>query len=287
MSACSLGAGLLKYGFYLVIDNASSGQTYHDGNDSYTIWKTGIPGIGYIVNGYYESGEIAGGLEWGDLAVVNAENVLREHTIRIISWAKARATFTLVTTGEEVILPGQYNASLNGARFGLSYWHGTGKIDLETRIPLRLQFGVSAQSCSASADSYVMDMGDIAAAHFTDIGTEYAGSPLNITITCVDPNVGVEAVFSDFTDLTNTSEYLNLTQDSTARGIQVQLMHDGAPIAFDSPANVDSSLNRVLLKPATNDLTATFTLTPKYVRTGNKVTGGTANATSVVTFVYY
>lgn len=147
-------------------------------------------------------------------------------------------------------------------------------------LNFRSNFRIVVTSCSLknNTSSHNINMKDWFDGDFPNIGSVSDSIDIPIALTCqaganVKATVTSSAGYAD----ANTGK-LNLTGSNSAKGIAIQLLDkDRNPIKLNSQISLQNDV------PAGDYL---FNWTARYIRTGDKITLGTANSTATVNIQY-
>lgn len=141
---------------------------------------------------------------------------------------------------------------------------------------------INALACSITTPQLNFIIGDIPASTFgSTVGTTPAGAQntQNLGLSCsAGTNITVSLSGVQNPDSANTSVMALTGQGSagTAKGVGVQLLYNGAPLAINSP---------LLLKRSSGGQ-ETLPLTARYYQTLTSVESGSANATATLNLTY-
>lgn len=141
---------------------------------------------------------------------------------------------------------------------------------------------INALACNITTSQLTFPIGDISAATFgSAVGTTPAGAQntQNLGLSCsAGTNINVSLSGVQHPDVADTSVMALTGQGSagTAKGVGVQLLYNGAPLAINSP---------LLLKRSAGGQ-ETLPLTARYYQTLTSVESGSANATATLNLTY-
>lgn len=141
---------------------------------------------------------------------------------------------------------------------------------------------INALACNITTSQLTFPIGDISAATFgSAVGTTPAGAQntQNLGLSCsAGTNINVSLSGVQHPDVADTSVMALTGQGSagTAKGVGVQLLYNGAPLAINSP---------LLLKRSAGG-EETLPLTARYYQTLTSVESGSANATATLNLTY-
>ncbi|NMX60081.1 type 1 fimbrial protein [Pseudomonas sp. WS 5111] len=143
-------------------------------------------------------------------------------------------------------------------------------------------------TCSVSTPSVPIDLGSVAATAFTGVGSVAGGASREIELQCAGGTGGRLDVWVTLTDQTqpaNRGERLTLTQDSTARGLALQLLHGNAVVSYGPDASGIGNPNQ-WSAGSTGNGTVRIPLTARYLQTEPTVHPGTAKGLATFTLSY-
>ncbi|MGG6100906.1 fimbrial protein [Pantoea allii] len=275
--------GTWQYGWYDTSNLSPTGISYNDGSGNHSIYRTGITGIGVVLKARMVPNTISGASSLGMLPIGSAETKLTSTSLLGISNVQTTLQYKFVTTGE-IISPNVYSITFSAGRAQM-------RDLLSATYPVLVNANISSlavnnKGCDIMTRSLVANMGAVGTQQLPNINSVYAGEPVTINLQC-DDNVIVEAIFSDLTNPANTTTTLNLTGESDAQGVGVELLLNSSttPVQLSYPARYGGAPGRNLIKTASDASNLSFQVTPRYIRTGD-LTPGVANATAALTFVY-
>lgn len=141
-------------------------------------------------------------------------------------------------------------------------------------------YRINVISCSIknNTSSHNIEMGDWYDSNFPSIGSTSDSVDIPITLTC-QAGANVKATVTSSAGYADAnSGKLNLSGSNSATGIAIQLLDkNNAPIKLNSQINLQDNV------PAGDYL---FNWKARYIRTGDKVTVGTANSVATVSIQY-
>ncbi|WP_429148754.1 fimbrial protein [Aeromonas rivipollensis] len=147
---------------------------------------------------------------------------------------------------------------------------------------------VAARGCDVTSPAHTyIDFGELSSRDFSAVGSTTSTIPTMISLQC-DPNVEIHFTLSDQTNPSNRTSIVELTADSTARGLGVQVVNPGSGKFYSlGPDDAsDHGINQVWLgQSGPQGGTFNFPLGFRYIRTG-EMTAGTATALVGVTLSY-
>jgi type 1 fimbria pilin len=115
------------------------------------------------------------------------------------------------------------------------------------------------------------------------------GIPFKINLTCSGGVAGsttrMYITLTDVTDPTNRSDILTLSADAQAAGVGIRIMNGSTPVRFGPDSDARNTQNQWFVTE-TGPGNVEIPLTAYYVRTGDNLKGGTANAMASFTMSY-
>ncbi|QRY76962.1 type 1 fimbrial protein [Pseudomonas sp. PDNC002] len=185
-------------------------------------------------------------------------------------------TVELIKTG--AITPGTYRFQDNGVvgslfvgESGVEYIRLTGN-----------DFVVQSTSCQVATKTVSVDMGTVTPKELPSVSSVSPRvSNFSLELNCQSGS-NVYLTLTDNQNTSNTSDRLGLAAGSTASGVAIQVLKDGAPVNFGPDSSAPGTLNQIALGAAP-DGKLTVPLAARYVRTGDLVPG---NVQSVATFTF-
>jgi type 1 fimbria pilin len=144
---------------------------------------------------------------------------------------------------------------------------------------------ITSPTCSVSVPSVAVAMPAAEARAFSSgVGAVAAPQAFSLSLSCVT-GATVSITLTDNVNPANRGTALNLTKDSTAKGIGVQILNSvGTPIAFGPDSSTPGNTNQWKIGASPNG-TLQVPLTARYVRTGN-VSPGSVKALATFTMSY-
>lgn len=148
---------------------------------------------------------------------------------------------------------------------------------------------INTSGCEVqSGATKTVNMGNIKMSDFTAIGSLSSGKSVNVNLRC-DSNVKLYATVSDQSNMSNRTNTVTLSSDSTAKGLGVQVFYNNSvsPIILGPDDSSKGATNQFSLFKTTTaaDEMVTLPFSFKYIRTG-ALSAGTANALVGITLSY-
>ncbi|MCA8205846.1 fimbrial protein [Burkholderia sp. AU33545] len=192
----------------------------------------------------------------------------------------------LIKTGD-ITAGGTLSGSIMQDRAGSA----DGQLMLDTRFASPVIIQPQVPTCKVATPDVIVPMGAVLASSFKGVGTTSVQRPFNIALTCSGGKAGTSTnayvTLTDATASANSSTTLSLSKDSTASGIGVQIMKDGAPLGFGPDSTAVGNTNQWYAgNIAQGQANLTIPLSARYVQTGATVSPGSANARATFTFSY-
>ncbi|MGC0808214.1 fimbrial protein [Pantoea agglomerans] len=250
----------------------SSGMAVTVDGQNYTIFETGIPGIGYIIGLKDFNGSEYMPLQTG---------ITQSYSGRAsnLGWS---AKVTFIKTGT-ALKSGLYTTPTIQAAI-LTAYNNEKKTAQVIINPTTIT--VAASGCTVNTKSANVDLGTLDIRTLSTVGSTSPSGTFNVTLTC-DQNIAVNAVMTDQTIPSNSSSVVTLTGDSTASGVGVQFFYNGiGPLSMGPDSTADGTLNQFFIQTTSSaNQVLSLPFQAQYIRTGALVPG-TANALASITFSY-
>ncbi|MBB1228522.1 fimbrial protein [Pantoea pleuroti] len=255
----------------------SSGMTVTVDGQNYTIFETGIPGIGYIIGLKDFNGSEYVPLQTGITQSYPASGTSGYATK--LGWS---AKVTFIKTGT-ALKSGLYTTPTIQAAILTAYNNETKTAQV---IINPTTITVAASGCTVNTKSANVDLGTLDIRTLSTVGSTSPSGTFNVTLTC-DQNIAVNAVMTDQTTPSNSSSVVTLTGDSTASGVGVQFFYNGiGPLSMGPDSTADGTLNQFFIQTTSSaNQVLSLPFQAQYIRTGDLVPG-TANALASITFSY-
>lgn len=296
---CALGSGThpaTGIGFQLTSGLSRSNLTVPRSTGlNYTVWNTGVPGIGIAIGVFAILDSRCGAGAWRDLGTPN--------TNFPGSWAGDACAVPgtaagSAQTGGTIEVALIKTGPIKTNRFGGAAVQATSMEQASANAPFAAgpasvttftipPIDITAPTCSTFAS-------DVTLPTVSNTTLRFPGSVAGLTrfaITLVCPAFDPVRVFMTFTDSAapdNRSKDLTLAPDSTASGVAIRLRHDGADIAYGADSDIVGDPNQFAVTTVDNFGTyLDVPFTASYVRTGaSAVTAGTVHAAATYTMAY-
>lgn len=254
----------------------SSGMTVTMDGASYTIFETGVPGIGFILGLKDTNGTVYVPLQTGITTTYPADGTNGYATS--LGWS---AKVTFIKTGT-ALKSGVYQTSTINAAILTAYNNETqtGQVIINPTT-----FTVTASGCTIGTKSANVNLGTLDVRTLPNVGSTSPSGSFNVSLTC-DQSVAVNAVMTDQTTPSNTSSVVTLTGDSTASGVGVQFFYNGSgPLMMGPDSSAAGTTNQFFIQTTATAQTLSLPFQAQYIRTGD-LTPGSANALASITFSY-
>lgn len=149
---------------------------------------------------------------------------------------------------------------------------------------------VAALSCKVNTTKNVpIPLGSFMTHELPAISKNFGNFSTNVELSC-DSGVVPWMTISDASNSSNTSNIIQLSPDSTAAGVGVQVFYNNQvtakPLGLDSSSKGNLNQFQIGSKTTSNGQIVSIPLQFKYIRTQEAVTAGDANAAATVTFSY-
>ncbi|WP_447885615.1 fimbrial protein [Serratia fonticola] len=149
---------------------------------------------------------------------------------------------------------------------------------------------VASLSCKVNtAKNVPIPLGSFMTNELPAISKNFGDFSTNVELSC-DSGVVPWMTISDASNSSNTSNIIQLSPDSTAAGVGVQVFYNNQvtakPLGLDSSSKGNLNQFQIGTKTTSNGQVVSIPLQFKYIRTQETVTAGDANAAATVTFSY-
>lgn len=255
----------------------TSGATVTVDGVNYTVFETGIPGVGYII-GLKDTN----GTEYIPLQNGITQSYPAKGTAGLAQNLGWSAKVTFVKTAA-ALKSGTYTTPTIHAAILKAYNNETKTAEV---IINPTTITVVASGCTVNTKSASVDLGTLDVRTLTTVGSTSPSASFNVTLTC-DQNIAVNAVMTDQTTPANRSSVVTLTGDSTASGVGVQFFYNGTgPLMMGPDSSGADTLNQFFIQTTSSARQVlTLPFQTQYIRTGD-LAPGSANALASITFSY-
>lgn len=256
-----------------------SGATVTVDGVNYTIFETGVPGVGYIIGLKDFNGSNYVPLQSGVTQSYPAQGTAG--LAQDLGWS---AKVTFIKTGA-ALKSGVYTTPTIHAAILTAYNYNS-EFKTAQVIINPATITVAASGCTVNTKSANVDLGTLDIRTLSAVGSTSPAGAFNVTLTC-DQQIAVNAVMTDQTTPANRSSVVTLTGDSTASGVGVQFFYNGiGPLNMGSDSSASGTLNQFFIQPTSSaKQVLSLPFQTHYIRTGDLVPG-TANALASITFSY-
>ncbi|WP_370973952.1 fimbrial protein [Enterobacter wuhouensis] len=254
----------------------SSGMTVTVDGVNYTIFETGVPGVGYIIGLKDFNGTQYIPLQTGITQSYPADGT--NGYAQDLGWS---AKVTFIKTGT-ALKSGVYQTPTINAAILTAY---NNEVKTAKVIINPTTITVTASGCTVSTKSASVELGNIDIHTLPTVGSTSPSGSFTVGLTC-DANIAVNAVMTDQTTPSNTSSVVTLTGESSASGVGVQFFYNGiGPLMMGPDSSAAGTTNQFFIQTTTAAQTLSLPFQAQYIRTG-EVVPGTANALASITFSY-
>ena len=254
----------------------SSGMTVTLDGVNYTLFETGVQGVGYIIGLKDFNGSA-----WIPLQSGMTQSYPADGTNGYASDLGWSAKVTFIKTGMP-LKSGVYQIPAINAAILTAY---NNEVKTAKVIINPTSITVTASGCTVGTKSANVELGNIDIHTLPAVGSTSPSGSFNVSLTC-DANVAVHAVMTDQTTPSNTSPVVTLTGDSTASGVGVQFFYNGTgPLMMGPDSSAAGTANQFFIQSTSSAQTLSLPFQANYIRTGELVPG-TANALASITFSY-
>jgi type 1 fimbria pilin len=137
-------------------------------------------------------------------------------------------------------------------------------------------------TCTVTTPSVSVALPEVKASDLRRVGEARGDTQFRIGLQC-SAGADVFVTLTDATDPDNRSNLLTLTRDSTAQGVKLRMLNNGAPISYGPDAAAKGTLNQWRVGPSAQ-ITG-VPLSVQYVATG-EVKPGTVRGNATFTMSY-
>lgn len=254
----------------------STGMTVTLDGVNYTLFETGVQGVGYIIGLKDFNGSA-----WIPLQSGMTQSYPADGTNGYASDLGWSAKVTFIKTGMP-LKSGVYQIPAINAAILTAY---NNEVKTAQVIISPTTITVTASGCTVGTKSANFELGNIDIHTLPAVGSTSPSGSFNVSLTC-DANVAVHAVMTDQTTPSNTSSVVTLTGDSTASGVGVQFFYNGTgPLMMGPDSSAAGTANQFFIQSTSSAQTLSLPFQANYIRTGELVPG-TANALASITFSY-
>lgn len=254
----------------------SSGMTVVMDGANYTIFETGVPGIGFILGLKDANGKNYIPLQTGVSITYPADGA--EGYAPALGWS---AKVTFIKTGT-ALKSGVYQTPTINAAILTAYNNETKTAKV---IINPTTITVTASGCTVGTKSANVNLGTLDVRTLPNVGSTSPSGTFNVSLTC-DQSVAVNAVMTDQTTPSNRSSVVTLTGDSSASGVGVQFFYNGSgPLMMGPDSSAAGTTNQFFIQTTSAAQTLSLPFQAQYIRTGD-LTPGSANALASITFSY-
>ncbi|MCE9992273.1 fimbrial protein [Enterobacter asburiae] len=254
----------------------STGMTVTLDGVNYTLFETGVQGVGYIIGLKDFNGSA-----WIPLQSGMTQSYPADGTNGYASDLGWSAKVTFIKTGMP-LKSGVYQIPAINAAILTAY---NNEVKTAQVIISPTTITVTASGCTVGTKSANVELGNIDIHTLPAVGSTSPSGSFNVSLTC-DANVAVHAVMTDQTTPSNTSSVVTLTGDSTASGVGVQFFYNGTgPLMMGPDSSAAGTANQFFIQSTSSAQTLSLPFQANYIRTGELVPG-TANALASITFSY-
>lgn len=273
------------YSTWAVAADAPLAMTVVNGGVTYPVYPTGIDNIGYFAL-VKDPNRASQPLSqnptqslWnsGSSGPVNVGVVVQVQFVATGPLQPGTYNLPLHKVGEGRLSTNQ--TSNNNALAAGLYYNG-----------LRITVIGSTCAINSGDENKVVTLPTVSTSGFAGIGSVASASqPFTIGLSC-QAGIALYATMTDITTPGNTGNALSLAGTSTASGVGLQLLANGAttPMSFGPASSVKGNLNQWYVGGSSSSVATNYTIPfiARYVKTSNILVPGTVNAMSAITFSY-
>lgn len=267
---CSLGT--MEPGSSVV----SSGMTIDLDGVNYTIFETGVPGVGFILGLKDTNATKFIPLQNGQTQTYPTEDT--NGVAYDLGWS---AKVTFIKTGQ-TLASGVYQTGTIVAAVLTAHNNETKTAQVVIN-PTTIE--VKATGCTVATKTASVDLGTIDIRTLPTVGSSTQSGSFDVELSC-DEKVAVNAVITDQSNPSNHSSTVTLTGDSTAYGVGVEFFFNGSgPLQLGPDSPGAGTLNQFFIQSTDQAQILSLPFEARFVRTGELIPGR-ANALASITFSY-
>lgn len=247
---------------------------------TYSVFDTGVPGIGYIVG--IKDTHATAYTPMGSRANQSFSRRLLQLVLYTIGF---NAHITFVKTAGH-LQSGTYVIPAQSVAY-VSAKDQAGNSKVSTIDLAATTLTIKARACTVGSSQQNVNLGTVTSTDLPSVGSVSAAKDVMIALSC-DDQVHLNATVSDQSNLANTSQVVSLSSDSTGRGVGIQVLYGDSevPLELGPDNSSEGATHQFRVADVSGDgTTVTVPLRIRYVRTGD-LQAGTANALAGVTFSY-
>jgi len=254
----------------------STGMSVAVDGKNYTIFETGIPGIGYIIGLKDFNGSAYMPLQNGVTQTYPADGT--NGFAQNLGWS---GKVTFIKTGQPLVSGVYVTPTINAAL--LTAYNNETKTARVIINPTTIT--VTATGCVVITKSANINLGAVDIRQLPTVGSMAAAGAFNVTLDC-DAGISLSAVLSDQSYPSNNSDAVSLTSDSTAGTLGVAFYYNGTgPLHLGQDNSAAGTVNQFYITTTAAAQTVSLPFQVRYVRKGT-IVPGTANALASLTFSY-
>lgn len=256
-------------------DAVLAGMTVTVDGANYTIFETGVQGVGFILGVKDPNGTVYVPMQNG-----LTQTYPTSGTSGYAASLGFAAKVTFVKTGQALATGVYTTPIINAALLTVKNNETTtAKIIINPTT-----ITVSATGCTVLTKTANVDLKTVDVRTLPTVGSTSPSGTFNVSLSC-DQQVSVNATLSDQTHPGNYSSTVSLTSDSSASGVGVQFLYKGATLMLGLDSSAEGNLNQFYIQTTTQAQTLNLPFEARYIRTGD-IVPGTANALAGITFSY-
>jgi len=255
------------------------GITYSDGTNTYPVYPTGVNGIGYVVSASENTGS------WRVMSPPKTQ--LYSTTSDYWDWMGTLAKLMFVVTGRlqsgTYTIPAQKILDTNVYTLAGATVVSPGTISLASTTVT-----ITASSCTMTTPvNQSVALPTVGRSALAAVGTTAGlSSGFTIGLNC-DSGVVPYVTFTDASNAASTGDVLSLANGSTASGVGVRIIANGAasPVSYGPDSSAQGNTNQwKFCTSASGGCVLSFSTS--YVRTGDSLKPGSVQAKATFTFSY-
>ncbi|MBE1160518.1 fimbrial protein [Dyella acidiphila] len=257
---------------------AIPGLSYSDGTNVYSVYPSGVDGIGYVVS-------VAEQDYNGWFPLTSPRTFMYQGTSDYWTWMGTYAKVMLVVTGQlktgTYTIPGQTIITSNVYNVA-----GTALVTPPGSITLNsASITIAASTCKMTTpNNQSVNLPTVGQAALAAAASGAGGGAgFHIGMNC-DAAVKLYVTMTDASNPSSVADTLSLAPGSTAKGVGVQVS-GSTPVSYGPDSSIKGNTNQWQIGESATAMTYDIPFTAAYVRTG-AVTPGSVQAKATFTFSY-
>jgi len=152
-------------------------------------------------------------------------------------------------------------------------------------VALSQNIQITSQTCTVTTPSIPVDLGQVSALNkLSTLGSFSDQVGFNIGVDCAGLATNLGITFTDVADPGNTTNLLTLSSDSTAQGVNIQILKGTTPVLYGPDSSIAGNTNQISIGASGSSM-VNIPLYGRYIRTG-AIKPGLAKGVATFTMSY-